>query len=177
MGLRPPCFVVPNEGKEVTATAERLWQMIEPYLLAEGVELDDLEVRGEGPGTIVRVTVDSEKPVGVDHIARLSRALSRLLDEKDPVTSAYTLEVSSPGLERKLRRPRHYEKSLGREVKVKTLMPVEEAKNHRGVLTASDNAGFEIEVDGRSRRISYEAVASASTIFVWEKSPKPGKQR
>ena len=157
-------------------TAARLWKVIEPYVEEEGIELDDLEVKGEGPATIVRVTVDGEEPVGVDRIARLSRALSRMLDESDPISSSYTLEVSSPGLERKLRRPRHYEKSIGRELKVKTRQQVENAKNHRGVLRAWDERGFVIEVDGAERRIAYENVSSARTVFVWEKSAKPGKR-
>jgi len=168
----------------VSGTAERLWGLVAPYVEAEGIELDDLEVVGKGNGTIVRVTVDGpvvgdtgRTPVGVDHIAALSRGLSRLLDAEDPVAGSYTLEVSSPGLERKLRRPAHYDKSLGREIKVKTNAPVEEARQHRGILTAADATGFTVEVDGRPRTIAYENVASARTVFEWEKAPKPGTRR
>jgi ribosome maturation factor RimP len=161
-----------------------LWSLVAPYVEAEGIELDDLEVVGQGSGTIVRVTVDGPQsedagrlPVGVDRIAELSRGLSRLLDAEDPVSESYTLEVSSPGLERKLRRPRHYEKSLGREVKVKTHAPVDDARQHRGLLTAADADGFTLDIDGRPRTIGYENVASARTVFEWEKAPKPGKRR
>ena len=161
----------------MTTQADRLWRVIEPYVSAEGVELDDLEVRGEGPGTIVRVTVDGEEPVDVDHIARLSRGLSRLLDEADPIVSSYTLEVGSPGLERSLRRPRHYEKSMGRELKVKTLVAVDGAKNHRGLLRSVSEASFVLEVDGEERTVAFDDVASARTVFVWEKTAKPGQRR
>lgn len=168
----------------MSGTAERLWSLVAPYVEAEGIELDDLEVVGAGNGTIVRVTVDGpvveddgRAPVGVDRIAALSRGLSRLLDAEDPVDGAYTLEVSSPGLERKLRRPTHYEKSLGREIKVKTHGRVEEARQHRGILTAADADGFTVEIDGRPREFAYEDVASARTVFEWEKAPKPGKRR
>lgn len=159
----------------MSAAVDHLWKVIEPYVSAEGIELDDLEVRGEGPGTIVRVTVDDVEPVGVDRIARLSRGLSRLLDAEDPITSTYTLEVGSPGLERSLRRPRHYEKAIGREVKVKTRVAVHDARNHRGVLRASDESGFVLEVDGVERTIAFDDVATARTVFVWEKAAKPGK--
>lgn len=168
----------------MSGTTERLWALVAPYVEAEGIELDDLEVLGQGKGTIVRVTVDGpeaeggDRPVvGVDRIAALSRGLSRLLDAEDPVAGSYTLEVSSPGLERKLRRPNHYGKSLGREVKVKTHAPVEDARQHRGTLTANDAEGFTLEVDGRPRTIAYANVASARTVFEWEKAPKPGTRR
>jgi ribosome maturation factor RimP len=158
-------------------TTERLWRIVEPWVAAEGVELDDLEVRGEGPGTIVRVTVDSDGEIGVDRIARISRGLSRLLDDDDPFAGSYTLEVSSPGLERRLRRPRHYEKSVGREVKVKTTAAVAGSRVHRGPLKSADGEGFVVAVDGDDRRIEYGDVASAHTVFVWEKAAKPGKRR
>lgn len=161
----------------MTGTEERLWGVVEPYVAAEGVELDDLEVVGSGPGTVVRVTVDGPEPVDVDHIAALSRGVSRLLDAEDPVSGSYTLEVTSPGLERKLRRPRHFEKSLGREIKVKTRHPVGDASQHRGVLSQVDEDGFLVDVDGEERRIAFDEVASAGTVFVWEKAAKPGSRR
>ena len=155
----------------MTGVAERLWGTIEPYVAAEGVELDDVEVLGGGQ--IVRVTLDADEPVGVDMIAELSRGIGRLLDADDPINDAYTLEVSSPGLERKLSRQRHYEKSIGRQVKVKTFAPVSDEKSHTGVLVSADGDAFVIEVDGESRQITYGDVSSARTVFVWDKtSPK-----
>ena len=157
----------------MTGVAERLWGTIEPYVAAEGVELDDLEVLGGGQ--IVRVTLDASEPVGVDMIAELSRGIGRLLDADDPIKSAYTLEVSSPGLERKLTRQRHYEKSIGRQVKVKTFAPVSGEKSHSGVLLSVDDAGFVIDGDGENREFTYGDVSSARTVFVWEKAAPKGK--
>jgi len=160
----------------VSGTVERLWEAIEPYVAKEGIELDDLEIVGSVDASIVRVTIDAEGPVDVDRIARISRSISRMLDEDDPLEGAYTLEVTSPGLERKLRRPRHYEKSIGREVKVKTLEPVDEAYKHRGIVVGSNFDGFVLEVDGAQRTIAFDNVGSARTVFVWQKSPKPGQR-
>jgi ribosome maturation factor RimP len=157
----------------VSSVQERLWDRIDPYLSAEGVELDDVEVLGGGQ--IVRVTVDAQDSLGVDMIADLSRGISRLLDEEDPVKGPYTLEVSSPGLERKLRRPRHYDKSVGKDIRVKTHAEIDGARNHRGSLVASDTTGFTIEVDGSERNIPYGDVASARTVFVWDKGESPRK--
>ncbi len=140
---------------------------------AEGIELDDVEILGGGQ--IVRVTVDADEPVGVDRIAELSRGISRLIDEDDPFPNSYTLEVSSPGLERKLTRPRHYAKSIGDAVKVKTFREVDGAKTHEGELIAADEAGFTVIVDDHERRITYDEVSSARTVFVWQKGARPGK--
>lgn len=157
------------------AVADRLWSEVESYVAAERLELDDLEVLGEGPGRIVRVTLDGES-LGVDRIADLSRGLSRMLDDIDPFEGSYTLEVSSPGLERKLRRPRHYEKSIGSEVKVKTFAPIAGERSHSGVLVAADESGLELDVAGERRRIEYDAVASARTVFEWKKPARPGSR-
>ncbi len=151
----------------MSGTAERLWEVIEPYVAREGIELDDIEVVGQGGASIVRVTIDAADAVDVDRIARISRGVSRILDEEDPIRSAYTLEVTSPGLERKLRRPRHYAKSVGREVKVKSRMPIDGDRVHRGVLTVAAADDFTIETDSGSRTIPYRDVTSARTIFVW----------
>ena len=160
----------------MTGKVERLWAVVEPYVAAEGIELDDLEIVGKEPGVVVRVTLDADEGVGVDKLAELSRRMSRLFDEEDPVAGSYTLEVSSPGLERKMRRPRHFEKSVGRNVKVKSRVPVNGDHAHRGVLARVDSDGFVLEVDGEERQIAYGDVVSARTVFEWEKASKPGKR-
>ena len=161
------------EETDVAATAQRLWGVVEPYVAAEGVELDDIEILGGG--RVVRVVVDGPQPLAVDRIADLSRGISRLIDEVDPMSATYTLEVTSPGLERKLRTPRHFEKAVGRDVTVKTRTPVDEATHRRGILAASDDEGFVLDIDGEQRRLAYDDVASARTIFVWERGGRPGK--
>lgn len=158
---------------------DRLWSEVESYVAAEHLELDDLETLGEGSGRIIRVTIDNAAAgagVDVDRIAKLSRGLSRVLDDLDPFEGSYTLEVSSPGLERKLRRPRHYEKSVGKEIKVKTSAPVAGERTHTGVLTAADDSSFTISINGEPRCIDYDAVTSARTVFEWKKAAKPGSR-
>ncbi len=157
----------------MTSVQERLWDRIDPYVSAEGVELDDIEIHGGGQ--IVRVTVDAEDPIGVDVIAELSKGIGRLIEEDDPFSGSYTLEVSSPGLERKLNRINHYIKSVGREVKVKTFAPIDGDKSHQGVLVTADESGFAVDVDGTERKLQYDDVSSARTVFVWEKGARPGK--
>ena len=157
----------------VASIADKLWDRIEPYVAAEGVELDDVEVLGGGQ--IVRVTLDAGDPIGVDTIADLSRGIGRLIEEDDPIKGSYTLEVSSPGLERKLTRERHFEKSIGRDVKVKTHREIDRTKNHRGLLAGTTGEDFTVTVDGNDRTIRYAEVASARTVFEWGSDKRPGK--
>ena len=157
----------------MSSVAEKLWDRIDPYVAAEGVELDDVEVLGGGQ--IVRVTVDSKASFGVDRIAELSRGISRLIDDDDPFKTSYTLEVSSPGLERRLTRPQHFIKSVGRQVKVKTYRDVHGTKEHIGIITKAGDSVFTVDLDGDERELAYEDVSSARTVFVWEKGARPGK--
>jgi len=154
----------------------RLWEVLEPFLVAEGVELDDVELLGRGAGRILRVTVDAEGGIGVDRIADLARGVSRLLDDEAAVDGAYTLEVTSPGLERSLRRPSQYAKSVGREVVVKTREPIEGVQSHRGILREADDRAVAVLVDGHDRRIPLADVTQARTVFRWEKPAKPGSR-
>ena len=155
----------------MTQVAE-IWDLVEPYLAAERVELDDLELTGQGKGRILRVTVDGEE-VTTDRLASLSRGLSRLLDNKTDLEDQYQLEVSSPGLERKLRRPSHYRKSVGREVVAK-VSAGESKTTIRGVLADADERSFTVDADGGQNVVSYKDVITAKTVFRWEKAPKPG---
>lgn len=152
---------------------EQLWDRIDPYVAAEGIELDDIEILGGGQ--IVRVTIDAKEPLGIDLIAEISKGIGRLIEDDDPFTNSYTLEVSTPGLERRLKRVSHYAKSIGREVKLKTFAYVDGEKRHEGVLVSADEGGFTVDVDGSERKFRYKDVSSARTVFVWEKSPRPGK--
>lgn len=154
----------------------RLWDLLGPYLEAEGVELDDLAVLGRGVGRMLRVTVDAAGGVDVDRIADLARGMSRLLDDADGLDGPYTLEVSSPGLERSLRRPDHFRKAVGREVLVKTKVAIEGEQSHRGVLTEAGDSVVAVLVGDHDRKIPISDVSQARTIFRWEKPAKPGKR-
>ena len=150
---------------------ERLGILFEQHLASQGLELDYLQVAGRGP-RMVRVIVDRDGGVGVDQLAAVSRSLSRQLDQLDPFESSYSLEVSSPGLERTLHLPRHFRKSIGRDVTIKTHEEVAGSRHHRGVLEAADSDGCAVRVDGESRLIGYEQMRSARTRFEWNKQSR-----
>ncbi|MCJ7781070.1 MAG: ribosome maturation factor RimP [Acidimicrobiia bacterium] len=154
--------------------AEQIWGLVGPYVAAEGVELDDVEVLGGG--RLLRVVVEGDGPLEVDRIADLSRGIARLIENDDPFPGAYTLEVTSPGLERKLRRPAQFRKAVGSDVHIKTFTKVADENHHRGLLTAAEDDAIVVSVDGDERRIEMAEIASARTVFIWEKGAKPGKK-
>ena len=123
-----------------------------------------MEVTGGGSARLCRVTVDAEGGIGSDRLSAVTPPISKMLDESDLFGSSYMLEVSSPGLERKLRRPHHYAKSVGREVKVKTADRIV----HEGVLTEATDGEFTVDTDGGPVEMAYADVTSAKTVFRWE---------
>lgn len=156
------------------STKTALWDITESYLVAEHLELDDLEVLGKGKSRKVRVVVDGDE-LDLDRLAEVSRGLSRLYDAEYDTEGPYQLEVTSPGLERALKRPAHFVKATGREVVLKARGDDGRVFSGRGVISAADETGVTVDLDGSGRRYSYDDVISARTVFRWEPTPKPGK--
>lgn len=155
------------------SATERVRALCEPIAADLDVELFDVEHAGGN----LRVTLDREGGVDMEVIAEATRRLSRALDEHDPIAGHYTLEVSSPGLERALRTPAHWRWAVGRDVTVKLRPPVEGDRRLRGVVRAADDEGATVVLDeppGEERRISYDQIDKARTVFEWGPAPKPG---
>ena len=125
---------------------------------------------------MLRVLVDKEGGADIDAISGLARAISRTLDEHDPIDGRYTLEVSTPGLERPLRTPAHFRGALGADVKVKTLPQVEGDRRVEGRISAADDDGVTItDADGGARTLRYDEIERARTVFVWGPSDQRKK--
>ena len=154
--------------------------LVRPVVEAAGLELWEVSFGREGGRRILRVMVDrverargDEKDGGVDldTIAATSQRLSRRLDlEGFEQDRPYELEVSSPGLERALREPRHFERSVGQQVKVKTVEPVDGRRIHEGALVSADAEAIVIASEGGELRVPYDGIASARTVFEWKKA-------
>ncbi len=159
-----------------SAAASGLHGLLGPYLEAEHLELDDLQWLGPRGDRVLRVVVDQKGGVSLDRLAETSRRLSRLLDVDTDLSGPYRLEVTSPGLERRLRTPRHFQKSVDREVVIK-IRTSEGAQRIRGRLRSASEQGCEVVVEGDRRWLPYGAISSARTVFRWKAKPKPGKSR
>jgi ribosome maturation factor RimP len=106
--------------------------------------------------------------VDVDEVASLTRAVSRALDEADPIDSRYTLEVSTPGLERTLRTPQHFAGAVGETARIRLRPEVEGDRRVEGVVTGADDDGVTVRVDDETERhLRYDEIDRARTVFVW----------
>jgi ribosome maturation factor RimP len=146
-------------------------ERVRPVVEAAGLELWEVTFRREAGRRILRVMVDQEGGVDLDTISTTSQRLSRRLDlEGFDDGRPYSLEVSSPGLERALREPRHFERSVGQRVRVKTVEPVDGRRVHEGALVSADSEAVVIASEGGELRVPYDGIASAKTVFEWGKA-------
>lgn len=158
----------------MATTEERVRAVVEPILVDLGLDLYDFEYAGG----VVRVTVDKDGGVDLEAIALATRLISRDMDHHDPISGRYTLEVSSPGLERNLRTPSHFQRIVGWKVNVRTHGTVVGDRRAQGELIAADDHGIVVAVaSGKEmveRRLAYGDIERARTVFEWAKTPKSG---
>jgi ribosome maturation factor RimP len=163
-----------------------LVDVLQPVLDALDLSLYDVEIVGSGGAArTVRVLVDDPQAaegIGLDQIALATEAVSPALDRAadDPATGvarilpgAYTLEVSSPGLERPLHTVEHWRGAVGTTVSVRT-SHADETLRRRGVVVAVDDLGADLDIDAERERVAFADVVQARTVFEWGPSPKPG---
>lgn len=157
-----------------SAIERRLHELVAPIVADLQLDLYDLEFAG---GTL-RITVDtppgSEGGVDVDALSRCTRLVSRELDHTDPIPGHYTLEVTSPGLERNLRRPWHFQREVGKTVNIR-LRDVEAGRRRiSGELVAADDTTCTVREEGEERTVPLDQIDRARTVFEWGPTPKPG---
>ena len=155
--------------RRVVGALEEVRELAEAVTKRRSLRLWDVELGGATGSSVVRIFVDSADGVDLDTVAEVSEEISRGLDLRDPLPGRYTLEVSSPGLERSLRRPEHFGLSVGRRVMVKTREPLR-GTSHRldGVIVDAGERGVEVRLDGGEVvEVPYEAVKTARTVFEW----------
>jgi len=125
-----------------------------------GVFLWDVEFLRDGGRRILRVYIDSETGAGVDECERVSRALDPILDEENVIEEAYSLEVSTPGMERILRTPEHFDRYIGDSVEAKLFSAADGQKTWRGTLTAHSDGAVSLDCDdGVSRTFARENIS------------------
>jgi len=151
----------------VTDITEAIRAAITPVLAELGTEVYDVELGQAGRSQLVRILIDRPGGIDLEAITAATQAVNPVLDQLDLMAGRSTLEVSSPGLERPLRRPEHFAGARGNPVAVKTAAPVAGVRRHTGVLTAVDDSGVEVVVDGEARRLAFAEISSAHTIFEW----------
>ena len=153
-------------GKEEIVA--KITQVAERVGGGEGIEIVDVQLLGAGRGRVLRIFID--RPQGVSHAdcEFISQQVGTILDVEDVIPGeSYTLEVSSPGLERKLLKPRDYERFQGKKAKVTLRAPVENQSHWEGTLAGVADGNIVLEAAGKQIRFPFEQVQKANLKFEW----------
>jgi ribosome maturation factor RimP len=169
MGLVPIFFsTVCRRGEQRFGSmvdSERLAKLLDPAVASLGLELVGIEFNPGGDGGLLRVYVDvSGRPVTVDDCERASREISALLDVHDPIAGRYTLEVSSPGIDRPLFTPQQFARFVGHEVNITLHAPAAGRRRLRGAIREVQDAAITIEQDGTPVSIDHADIAKARLV-------------
>lgn len=160
-------------GKNI---ATRIRSLLEPTAESLGLRIWDVEYVKEGTEMVLRITIDKENGVTIDDCELMHRTIDPLLDEVDLIENAYRLEVSSPGIERLLTRPEHFQESIGSLVEVRFFAPLNGRKSIEGILQAASDSEITVLPTNEQQplTLSKSAVAKVQTLFDWS-SIKEGK--
>lgn len=146
---------------ENTSIVRQVWEHLEPEISESGYELIEVEFGQFGSGYSLRLFIDHKDGITLDDCTAVSRLISALLDQNDFIDMHYNLEVSSPGLDRPIRKPEDFERFAGEKVKLKTIAPVEGRKRFAGVLTGFKDGLITFEQDGKDVGIHIENLKKA----------------
>lgn len=156
---------------------DRMHTIVGPIASDLSLDVYDIERRG----ATIRVTLDtlpgSDGGITLDSLSLATRLISRELDHEDPVAGHYTLEVTSPGLERALRTPAHYQREAGKTINVRLNDPQADPRRLQGMISAVDDHSVTLLLDdGTECVVAIGDIDKARTVFEWGPQPKPGKQ-
>ena len=138
--------------------------MLSPAVEAIGFELLGCEFVRAGKHSTLRLYIDHENGIEVDDCAEVSRQVSAVLDVEDPISTEYNLEVSSPGMDRPLFKPSHFQKIVGEVVAVKTNMPQQGRRNFKGDLLSASDTDIEVAIDNERFTLAYNNINKANLI-------------
>ena len=140
-------------------------ELIEPGLLAKGLELVDVEFKKEGKNWVLRVFIDKEGGVTLEDCQKISGLVGDLIEVEEVIEPAYTMEVSSPGLNRVLKKEKDFIRFSGKKIGVQCHAPLNGRKKFTGILKDFKNQSIHLEVDGQLQTISINRVAKANLVI------------
>lgn len=157
----------PTGGAGIAAICRTL---AEPHAASLGLSLWDVRFVKEGADWFLRYTIDKPEGVSIDDCVALTHLLNPVLDKADPIPQAYCLEVMSPGIERELTRPEHFEAYKGQPVTVRLIRPAEDGQREFvGLLLGLDDGTLSLETeDGEQRQFSRKDIAAVRAVDLWD---------
>jgi ribosome maturation factor RimP len=151
------------------ATVTRVWELAAPLVEGEGMEIVDIDFRHEGSrgGRVLRLYLDKEGGPNVADLSRVSRQLSELLDAQETVEGAYTLEISSPGINRPLKKPDHFARFVGKRIRVRTRDLIDGRRSFLGILGQVANDSVILTQDGKRYQIPFSMIEKSNYEHDW----------
>ena len=148
---------------------EKVEKLIEPIIEKIGYELYDVEYAKEGKNFFLRIFIDNEKGIDLSDCEKVNDAITEILDDVDYIKEQYFLEVSSPGVERVLRKDKHLEKNIGQEINVKLFKKDENGKKeYTGILKGFDEKDIKIEEINKEFKIERKNISQIKTVYNWD---------
>ena len=144
---------------------EKISSICEKICCENGAYLYDAEMLKEGKNQILRIYVDTNNGIGIDECEKISRLISEELDRVDLIKGAYNLEVSSPGVERKLKTLKHFEMALEKEIDITLYAPLDGEKNFTGILKSADDKNVVIIINEKEASFEKSKISSAKIHF------------
>jgi ribosome maturation factor RimP len=159
----------------MTLTSDQLFELLEPAVEALGYELADMELNvGHGRG-LIRLFIDREDGITLDDCEKVSRQVSAVLDVEDPIAGDYNLEVSSPGADRKLVKPEHFDRFAGSMVKVRLKRLVDGRRRIKGQLLGRDDEQIQVRLDGKDVSVAIAEIEVARVVPDWNEFVRAGR--
>lgn len=142
-------------------------ELLKPIIINLGYDLYDVIYEKEGKDYYLRIVIDKPEGIDINDCEKVNNEINDILDEADYIKEQYFLEVSSPGLERLLRKDKHFESQIGNEIKIKLFKPIDKQKELIGTLEEYNKDEITIKVDGKTIKLNSKDIAVAKTIFNW----------
>lgn len=143
---------------------QQLLELLEAHDQHGDVEIVTVEVIGSSRAPVIRVYIDAEGGISFKELTESQEWIGQLMDEVDPFPGAYTLEVSSPGIDRPLRTPAHFARFTGEDAKIRTKSPMNGQSNFKGRIVSADDHGVTLDIDGSQVSIPFESMRRANLV-------------
>lgn len=142
-------------------------ELLKPIIINLGYDLYDVVYEKEGKDYYLRIFIDKPEGIDINDCEKVNNEINDILDEADYIKEQYFLEVSSPGIERTLRKEKHFLSQIGNKIRIKLFKPIDKQKELIGILTEYNKEEITIKVDEKTIKINSKDIANAKTIFNW----------
>ena len=162
------CWLVLGGGTLLSNIESKVELLVKNIINNIGYELYDIQYVKEGKNNYLRIFIDKDGIIDINDCEKVNNAIGDILDREEPITDSYFLEVSSPGLERILRKKEHFEKQIGNRIQVKLYKAIDGKKELDGILKAITDSIFTIQVEDKTYEIDIKDTSIVKTIFDFE---------